>query len=149
MVFSADETTDVGRDEGTPVSPDHTGPGSRFTGRIHWVQLDLGADGVLGGEDGARAGALVPREEAGERLADLLALAAAGPRRAEGHLVPHRVDVAHQLLDDLGGVGGRLAAGAEPLGERVDVRVHERAGRDERGEGGEGDSDDGETHGVV
>jgi arylsulfatase len=44
MVFSADETTDVGRDEGTPVSPDHTGPTSRFTGRIHWVQLDLDQD---------------------------------------------------------------------------------------------------------
>jgi arylsulfatase len=44
MVFSADETTDIGREEGTPVSPDYTGPTSRFTGRIHWVRLDLGDD---------------------------------------------------------------------------------------------------------
>lgn len=44
MVFSADETTDVGYESGTPVSADYTTQGSRFTGRIHWVQIDLGAD---------------------------------------------------------------------------------------------------------
>jgi arylsulfatase len=44
MIFSADETTDIGREEGTPVSPDYSGPTSRFTGRIHWVQLDVGED---------------------------------------------------------------------------------------------------------
>lgn len=44
MIFSADETTDIGHEEGTPVSPDYTGPTSRFTGRIHWVQLDAGKD---------------------------------------------------------------------------------------------------------
>jgi arylsulfatase len=42
MVFSADETCDVGNDSGTPVSDDHDGRGSRFTGRVLWVQLDLG-----------------------------------------------------------------------------------------------------------
>jgi arylsulfatase len=42
MVFSADETTDVGSDGATPVSDDY-GPGdSRFSGRIRWVQIDLG-----------------------------------------------------------------------------------------------------------
>ena len=44
MVFSADETTDVGKDTGTPVASDYTGASSRFTGRIGWVQIDLGLD---------------------------------------------------------------------------------------------------------
>lgn len=44
MVFSADETTDVGYEAGTPVSPDYTTATSRFTGRIRWVQLDAGLD---------------------------------------------------------------------------------------------------------
>ncbi|HSK27907.1 MAG TPA: hypothetical protein VK894_13435, partial [Jiangellales bacterium] len=43
-VFSADETTDIGYESGTPVSPDYTVASSRFTGRIHWVQLELGDD---------------------------------------------------------------------------------------------------------
>jgi arylsulfatase len=42
FVFSADETTDVGYDAGTPVSAD-TPPG-RFTGKVNWVRLDLGTD---------------------------------------------------------------------------------------------------------
>jgi len=44
MVFSADETTDIGYESGTTVSPDYTAGTSRFTGKLHWVQLDLGAD---------------------------------------------------------------------------------------------------------
>lgn len=44
MVFSADETTDVGYESGTPVSADYTTQGSRFTGKINWVQIDLGDD---------------------------------------------------------------------------------------------------------
>ncbi|WP_454041608.1 arylsulfatase [Cellulosimicrobium sp. Marseille-Q8652] len=44
MVFSADETTDVGYESGTCVSPDYTARTSRFTGRLHWVQLDVGGD---------------------------------------------------------------------------------------------------------
>lgn len=44
MVFSADETTDVGYESGTAVSPDYTPQGSRFTGRIGWVQIDVGSD---------------------------------------------------------------------------------------------------------
>jgi hypothetical protein len=42
MVFSADETTDIGYKSGTTVSADYTARGSRFTGKIHWVQIDLG-----------------------------------------------------------------------------------------------------------
>ncbi|KRA25357.1 arylsulfatase [Microbacterium sp. Root61] len=44
MIFSADETTDVGYESGTPVSPDYTPQGSRFTGKIQWVQIDTGGD---------------------------------------------------------------------------------------------------------
>jgi arylsulfatase len=44
MVFSADETTDVGTDTATPVSDDYGPKDSVFTGRIEWVQIDLGED---------------------------------------------------------------------------------------------------------
>jgi arylsulfatase len=44
MQFSADETTDVGHESGTPVSPDYDRKTSAFTGKIHWVQIDLGKD---------------------------------------------------------------------------------------------------------
>jgi arylsulfatase A-like enzyme len=40
VVFSADETTDLGRDSATPVSDDH-GYENAFTGRLHWVQIDI------------------------------------------------------------------------------------------------------------
>ncbi|MCC7163936.1 MAG: arylsulfatase [Anaerolineae bacterium] len=44
MIFSADETTDVGYESGTPVSPDYTAESSKFNGKINWVQIDLGTD---------------------------------------------------------------------------------------------------------
>jgi arylsulfatase A-like enzyme len=44
MIFSADETTDIGYESGTTVTPDYTAKTSRFTGKINWVQLDLGSD---------------------------------------------------------------------------------------------------------
>ncbi len=44
MVFSADETTDIGYESGTSVTPDYATRSSRFTGKIHWVQIDLGVD---------------------------------------------------------------------------------------------------------
>ena len=44
MIFSADETTDIGYESGTTVTADYTAHGSRFTGRINWVQLDVGDD---------------------------------------------------------------------------------------------------------
>jgi arylsulfatase len=43
MVFSADETTDVGSDSATPVSDDYGPKDSTFTGRVLWVQLDIDA----------------------------------------------------------------------------------------------------------
>ncbi|HEX3088310.1 MAG TPA: arylsulfatase [Ilumatobacteraceae bacterium] len=41
MVFSADETTDIGRDTGTGVTRDYATGENAFTGRIHWVQIDV------------------------------------------------------------------------------------------------------------
>jgi arylsulfatase len=40
MVFSADETADVGNDSGTPVSDDEDGA-TAFNGRVRWVQIDI------------------------------------------------------------------------------------------------------------
>ncbi|MCP3424318.1 arylsulfatase [Nocardioides pinisoli] len=44
MIFSSDETTDIGYESGTTVSADYDARTSRYTGRIHWVQLDTGRD---------------------------------------------------------------------------------------------------------
>jgi arylsulfatase len=44
MIFSADETTDIGYESGTTVTPAYTAATSRFTGKISWVQIDLGDD---------------------------------------------------------------------------------------------------------
>jgi arylsulfatase len=41
MLFSADETCDVGSDTASPVTDDYTVEGSRFTGTVEWVQLDI------------------------------------------------------------------------------------------------------------
>jgi hypothetical protein len=44
MIFSADETTDIGEDYGMPVSSDYAGDTSKFNGKIDLVQIDLGDD---------------------------------------------------------------------------------------------------------
>ena len=44
MIFSGDETTDVGRDTATPVTSDYTRQTSVFNGKINWVQIDVGKD---------------------------------------------------------------------------------------------------------
>jgi arylsulfatase A-like enzyme len=41
MVFSADETADVGSDSASPVSDDYSGEQSVFTGKVNWVQIDI------------------------------------------------------------------------------------------------------------
>ncbi|MBH5143628.1 MULTISPECIES: arylsulfatase [Rhodococcus erythropolis group] len=43
MIFSADETTDIGDDYGMPVSSEYRGA-SKFNGRIDVVQIDVGDD---------------------------------------------------------------------------------------------------------
>ena len=42
LIFSADETADLGRDSASPVSDDYT-PEGVFTGVVNWVQIDVGA----------------------------------------------------------------------------------------------------------
>lgn len=44
MGYSADEACDVGCDTGSPASPDYGPSGNRFTGKIDWVQIDIGDD---------------------------------------------------------------------------------------------------------
>jgi len=44
MIYSGDETCDLGSDTGSAVSDDYTPESSRFTGTINWVQLDIGED---------------------------------------------------------------------------------------------------------
>jgi hypothetical protein len=41
MVFSADETTDLGEDTGTAVSDDYAPGASSFNGKVNWVQIDI------------------------------------------------------------------------------------------------------------
>jgi arylsulfatase len=41
MIFSADETCDVGSDDASPVSEDYTSQDSHFNGAIEWVQIDI------------------------------------------------------------------------------------------------------------
>jgi arylsulfatase len=40
MLYSADETCDIGFDAGTPVSEDYTSADGNFNGKVKWVQLD-------------------------------------------------------------------------------------------------------------
>jgi len=44
MAYSADETCDVGREAGSPVSPDYGPEGNAFSGEVNWVQIDLDKD---------------------------------------------------------------------------------------------------------
>ena len=44
MAFSADETTDLGSDTATPVTDDFVGGETEFSGRVSWVEIDLGED---------------------------------------------------------------------------------------------------------
>jgi hypothetical protein len=44
LIFSADETADLGRDIASPVSDDYDGESSIFTGTVSWVQIDLPED---------------------------------------------------------------------------------------------------------
>jgi arylsulfatase A-like enzyme len=41
MIFSADETTDLGEDTGTSVTDDYAPHASSFNGQVRWVQIDL------------------------------------------------------------------------------------------------------------
>ena len=41
MMFSCDETTDVGHDTGTCVSDEYRPDDNEFSGTVHWVQIDV------------------------------------------------------------------------------------------------------------
>jgi arylsulfatase A-like enzyme len=41
LLYSADETCDVGSDTASPVSDDYTSEESRFNGTVEWVQIDV------------------------------------------------------------------------------------------------------------
>ena len=42
MIFSADDTCDVGMEGGAVVSEDYGPRGNHFSGEVNWVQIDLG-----------------------------------------------------------------------------------------------------------
>jgi arylsulfatase A-like enzyme len=44
MIFSADETADIGSDTASPVSDDYGPTENAFSGSVLWVQIDLGED---------------------------------------------------------------------------------------------------------
>ena len=44
IIFSCDETTDIGSDTGTAVTTEFTSHESEFTGKVNWVQIDLDTD---------------------------------------------------------------------------------------------------------
>ena len=44
ILFSADETCDLGYEAGSPVSEDYGPRGNEFTGKVNWVEIDLGED---------------------------------------------------------------------------------------------------------
>ena len=46
MIFSADETADVGVDDAMPVTEDYKLGDNEFTGKIHKVRIDIGAVGA-------------------------------------------------------------------------------------------------------
>jgi len=57
LLFSGDETTDIGSDLGTPVSDEYPARGNEFGGTVRWVQIDVdqeSADHLLHPEDRLR-----------------------------------------------------------------------------------------------
>ena len=44
MIFSADETCDIGKGTGSAVSPDYDPKDNEFSGEVNWVQIDLEKD---------------------------------------------------------------------------------------------------------
>ena len=55
LLFSMDETAEVGCDVGQPVSPDYGPRGNEFNGKVNWVRIDIDAaaksdDHLIGAE---------------------------------------------------------------------------------------------------
>jgi arylsulfatase A-like enzyme len=62
MIFSADETADVGMDDATPVSEDYKASDSRFTGKILKVTVDVKERGAGVQAEAAKAGAAAAKK---------------------------------------------------------------------------------------
>ena len=63
MVFSADETADVGEDDATPVTEDYKAYDNKFTGKILKVTIDVKEMGA-----GVKAEAAKANTEAAKKL---------------------------------------------------------------------------------
>src|SRR6185312_15583200 len=46
MIFSADETCDVGFGAGSPVTYDYGIRDNKFNGEVNWVEIDIGKDAI-------------------------------------------------------------------------------------------------------
>jgi len=57
MIFSADETADVGEDDATPVTEDYKAYDNKFTGKILKVKIDIGEMGAGVKAEAAKASA--------------------------------------------------------------------------------------------
>jgi arylsulfatase len=44
LLFSADETCDIGVEAGSPVTDDYPTRGTKFSGEVNWVEIALGED---------------------------------------------------------------------------------------------------------
>ena len=64
MIFSADETADVGEDDATPVTEDYKAYDNKFTGKILKVTVDVKEVGAGVQAAAAQAGAEAARKAA-------------------------------------------------------------------------------------
>jgi hypothetical protein len=62
MIFSADETADVGQDDATPVTEDYKKGDNTFTGKIIKVKIDIGKIGAGVKAEAVKAGADVAKK---------------------------------------------------------------------------------------
>jgi hypothetical protein len=46
LVFSTDETCDIGYQAGSPSSTDYGARGNEFSGEVNWVEIDIGENAV-------------------------------------------------------------------------------------------------------
>ena len=64
MIFSADETADVGEDDATPVTEDYKAYDNKFTGKILKVKVDVKEMGAGVKAEAAKAGAETAKKKA-------------------------------------------------------------------------------------
>ena len=64
MIFSADETADVGEDDATPVTEEYKAYDNKFTGKILKVKVDVKEMGAGMKAEAAKAGAEAAHKKA-------------------------------------------------------------------------------------